>query len=475
MAFISSKNKQIASLEFDPIGGLNLSMPGHSIHEKELTEAYNMIYAPNDGALSTRPAFRAEAATPAPGGIQNMTQYLGFLMCSCTDGKLYSFDMASKVFAEVCALQPGTAASMIIFNDKLLIADGGKLRSWDGAALVELAGDLNPTIVEEIGSRVVINSTKTGENDAVYFSKPEDETGWDTSADAIGLRAGYGDGMTVNSFSVIGTDLIVSKVGLSRAIIYRVNTAGEPTAWKVNKLISDTSSGGRFMMVAIPGEIVYLNADSELRSLAGVQEYGDIQIMNAGEKINPGLVELVNDGFNPSNLDYLSSNDMLAIIFNGRAYCYFHAKKTFTYIDSLDMGVRINCACDFEDKPYFGADNGMLYRWDNGSSKDEVTTGVLSDFPSKATSKLFVVPREVVIKRSQFSYNSLAEGSGEILINSTPIKKFGIYATVDMLFDANDDLYWANGDLYSGGANGSVLTIRTVSYTHLTLPTICSV
>jgi len=459
MARISSKHQAIQSFRVDPVEGLNLSQPAHAISDQELTEAYNMVFLPHNGVIATRPAFVyvSDPITPTNDGITNMHQFRDWIICSCKNDKLYAYDVAAKTFDEITTLTPGAVASMITFNDKLIIADGGYLRSWDGTTVEDL-NQLMPSVVVEIGSRVCINDTS--DPDAIYLSAPENETDWDTNGNAIGLRAGYGDGMEVNGLAVMGADLIVSKVGKGNAFLYRLNTGGDPANWKVSKLISDTASDNVFTISSLPNAVMYLNSDGELRTVTGVQQYGDIRMMNIGEKVNPGLNRLQRDGFNPTHLKYLSSQDMLACIFNGRVYAYYHANQRFTYFDSLNMGVRVDCCTDFKDEPYWGGDNGRIYRWEDNASVDTISDGLTARFESKLRSKLFVVPGEAIIKKSHLSYNNLAAGIASVLINNTTIKHLLLLNAVWYLYDANIDLFDANMDLYSGGTAGDIITIR---------------
>jgi hypothetical protein len=272
--------------------------------------------------------------------------------------------------------------------------------------------------------------------------------------------------MEVNGLAVMGADLIISKVGKGNAFLYRLNTNGAPENWAVKKMISDTSADNIFTLEEVPNAIMYLNSDGELRTVTGVQQYGDIRMMNIGEKVNPGMNQLLLDGFNPTHLRYLPSQDMMACIFDGRVYAYYHATQRFTYFDSLNMGIRIKCCTDFKDEPYWGADNGRIYRWEDNASTDMVQENLPVKFESRIRSKLFVVPGEAIIKKSHLSYNNFAAGLASVLINNTTIKHLLLYNAVWYLYDANIDLAAADMDLYSGGTAGDIITIRNRTRVH---------
>ena len=450
-------------VSFDPTGGLNLSVPPHAILDNEMSSTYNTVYSPDNGKLVTRPSFRCYTKDPIPGGagITNMIEFMGDVICSANNGKVYAYRTADSppVFEEIhVMLSSGVTPSFLIFNEKLLIADGAGIYGFDGSAATEITTAIKPDSLSEVSNRVVANNTD--ELDEVWFSKPEDETGWDTAAEAISLRAGYGDGMSVNGLAVLGSDVFVSKVGRGRRMMYRINVSGPATEWKVMNLVSDTSANGPLLITGIPNNVVYINQDSELRGIAGIQEYGDLKMKNAGEKINPGLMTANESGYPPSMLKYLPSWDMTAIIFSGRVYAYYPAQERFTYFDSLTMGIRVNACCDYDNEPIWGADNGHIYTWGDGFSSDEVTWGNYKEYPSRIRSKTFHIPGEMVLKKSRLSFNHLAEGTGLLEVNGTVIKRFGIDVPGWFLFDANMDLADANMDLYTSDTKADVRTIR---------------
>ena len=468
-------------LHFSPEGGLNLSQPPHAIAENELVSAYNYYFAPETGVLTTRPPFRCYSSNPVPGtgakGILNIHAFQEFLICSSEDGNLYAYDLriGEATFQTFILLRPIANAGIFLnFNKSLLWVDGTGLYKWDGVTttiaittLLDSASTpaITPTALAEVNSRVIINNTTDapGEKDAVYLSAPEDETSWNTGgsgATAVGLRAGYGDGMEVNGLAVLGKDVIISKTGLGKRFMYRVNIDGPATGWTVYNLAADTSANNPLHITAVPNNILYLNQDHELRGIAGIQEYGDLRMSNAGEKINPALVSFVNDGFAPSMIRYMPSLDVLLAIFDGRFGVFHYATGRFSTMDSLEMGIRLMSACEYDGEPCFGGDNGHIYHFSNSGSQDEGLPGVYTDFTSRLKSKTHRLPGEVLIKRSHLSINHVAEGEGRFEINGTVVKRFGIMAPGWYLFDALSFLADATMELYTAGTTSQVLSIK---------------
>ena len=400
----------------------------------------------------------ATGGTAVP--IKNMLQFEDTIICS-TEACLIEYDVSGDSFSQIATLS--AVASMIVFNDVLIFVDGTGIYSWDGTSVTTLSSTIKPTAISEIVNRVVVNCSS--DEDAIYFSGPEDETDWDTaSGDAIGLRAGYGDGMSVNGLAVMGQDLIVSKAGAGKRFLYRVNVSGASTGWLVQKLISDTSASGPLLISAVPNNVLYINESAELRGIAGVQEYGDIQAMNVGERINPRLVAWNDNALSPSMLRYLPSYDILAIMFSGYCFAYHPATKRFTSFDGIEAGITVLSCCDYNNVPYFGSKSGLIYRWDTTRSKDEPEQEVDVAFSSKVTSKKFYLPGDAIIKRTDIALTSIAEGAGVVEAvgpNSTVVlAELTLAASGEFLYAATGDLYDATGYLNTGGAEGSFTTSR---------------
>jgi len=474
MAQISNKNQQIVPIMFNPVGGLNLALPPNMIADQEMKQANNFIYLPHSGQIAVRPGFSCLTDTPAPDSILNMHAFEDMIVCSVADGKVYSYDIAGDIFTPIHDIGASLVATFLTFNNFLLIADGAGLYKWAGIdPPVEITKIIHPTTLTEINNRVVMNDAT--DKDAVYMSGPEDEEDWDTvSGAAVMLRAGYGDGMTVNGLSVLGTDLIVSKAGSGKKFIYRISTAGEPTQWSVHKLITDTSADGKLLIDAIPNGIMYVNEDAELRSLVGVQEYGDIRMMNAGEKLNPLLASVARNGFRPSMIRYSPSFDMLVIIFSGMVGFYFHASKRFTTL-TFDKG-ELYCCCDYSDELFWGSYNGHIYRWNESSATDEYLPGELEEFEGNIKSKVYAFPGESLVKKAGVSYSNFVEGTGTVRINSVKVIDFDVLGSPWYLFDADDtQLYDANMQLYDRGEADSSKSTRNKCrqkdfFIHVTIP-----
>ena len=462
MAFRSSKHRQVVPEHINPIGGLRLDVPPQSIATEELTVAHNMMYMPGHNTLSTRPAFRSLANTPLNAELKNMIAFEGELYISTSIYRIYRFNLSSQGYTFVSNTNSGSAVAFLVFNNKLLWVDGSGIYSWDGSTKATLTTAIKPTAISEILSRVVVNDTL--DPDAVYFSGPEDETDWDTSAGAaVGIRAGYGDGMAVNALAVLGQDVLVSKVGLGKRFIYRCNTAGVmPEQWQTMKLVSDTAAIGPLLFAPTPNDVLYINEDYQLRALSGITQYGDIRSANAGEKINPALSQLKLDGKAPSLMRYLPSLDAMAGIFSGTVGLYYPEKMRFTMIDLLESGSKILCCCDMNNEPFWGSDTGQIYQFSESQGDDSTSFNSAVPIGGKMRTKLYHIQGDVIIRRVDLGITSLAKGHGifEIVRPSQPdiiLFEFDLEKEADLLYSANGLLNDANDFLYEGGAKSEII------------------
>jgi hypothetical protein len=365
MAKSSVKQQRItpAVIAFD--GGLNLADNPDALADNQMADVLNMYYEDGRTVLTTRPGL-VHAAGPAPNGagIVKLHWYekdvlTGMLVAASSDGKLYKLDggAAPPAWSLITSLdQPGIVPGLVTFHGKLVIADGGPhLRAYDGQSVVTLAGSPSATMLVEIGGRLAANSAS--DLDGVTLSGPYDETDWDVDlGGAVFLRAGYGDGLRVTGFGVIGQDLIVFKSGDSGKRILRLQTAGQTTGWSLTQLSKNlTAHSGH--AVEFVGNNLFFAGPGGVMDLAGVQQYGDIQVGGVGRPINPGL-----NGKRVAELRFLPKLAvMLAFIEGDSQVLVFHPhNQTWTRLDF--QGLFLSSACQAGENVYLAGQNGRLYR-----------------------------------------------------------------------------------------------------------------
>ncbi len=469
MATRSSKHANLIPTHIIPTGGLNVALPGIAIADNELQTARNFIYSPTTGRLRVRPPVSCVTATPLASAITNLHYYVknattAFLVCSCANNKNYYLN-GSNAWVELGAIAANSIPSFLTFNNLVLWADGAGLYSWDGITtsitITTITTALKPDAIYEMASRVVINDT--ADYDAVYFSGPEDETDWDTSGgDAIGLRAGYGDGLNVNAFSGFGTDLIVSKGGKGKCF-YRVSTVGTSSDWTTEKLVNDTSANHNRMIAGLPNDIIYVDTNT-VKSLAGVQEYGDIQVMNKGEKVNKEIHAAYNSSASAYFVRNLPSLDMVFIGFGGTIYVYYPAFGTFTTI--IYGSETITSVIDADGTVYLGNSGGDLYKWDESATQDELIPSTDSDYTAVMKTKEFrFAGGEGIVRRIETSLETINSGVATLELVKTDgatklLKTFTLDDSKTYLYDRTGDLYAWTEDLAEEGTGPLISTSR---------------
>ena len=208
-------------------------------------------------------------------------------LIAVSGSKLYYYN--SGALTEIGAIADASVKpAFLTFNGKLLIADGSSaIRTWDGTTYTTIAGSPAADCLATVRNRVVANHVS--EPDSVYLSSPNDETGWTTTGTAVGLRAGYGDGLKVNGFAVLGDDVFVSKVGRTtdrQKKIYRLNVAASVTSsWYLEPFSAHNAFTSKHTVANAYNNIFFAD-DNGFKTVKGIQEYGDLAVLPAGIKIN---------------------------------------------------------------------------------------------------------------------------------------------------------------------------------------------
>lgn len=400
-------------------GGLNLADNPDSLADNQLSGVINMYYEDARSVLSTRPGLVC-AAGPVPDGSGILRLHWfeqgdlsGVLVAATSGGNLYRLDESGgeAAWEHITGLaQPGLNPSLATFHGRLVIADGGpSLRAWDGREVAALEDSPSSTALAEIGGRLAANSAS--DLDGVAFCGPCDETDWDIAqGGAAFLRAGYGEGLRVTGFGVIGQDLIVFKSGDSGKRVMRVQTSGPPSEWSVSELSRNlTAHGGH--AVEFVGNNLFFAGPGGIMDLAGVQQYGDIQVGGAGRPVNPVL-----GGKHVGELRFLPRFAvMLAFIQGDSRVLAFHPhNQAWTVLDF--QGLFLATACQAGERVFLAGQNGRLYRLGPGESRDEVEDGVFADIRGMARSRVFSGNGGMVLRRARLSFEAVTPGSGRLQV-----------------------------------------------------------
>lgn len=452
----SSKHLTETGVHIVPTGGLNLVGGPADISDNELRRAHNLVYSPETGKLRVRPGFRFWKWRPAIGVyFQNMFWYSAqdLIIGQASNHGLYSSPATPGGSWTQIATVDGTTA-FIEFNGKLIFADGELLRSWDGTTFESLADGVKPNAIVEMDGRIVINDT--ADKDAVWFSKPYDETGWDTNDGAVFIRCGYGDGLYVNGLAYIGHDLIVSKDGHAQRI-YRIMTAGSSDQWQVTKLIDRASCESPLAIEAIHSDVLFLDK-GKLKNISAVQQYGDLKLFSLGAKINTEMSKRWFDGEDARFIRHIPALDQVWMSYGNDVFIYHISSQAFTTVSLAKK--RITSVLNTMDNVIVSSEVGHCYIVDETLFEDELEQGVRISFEGIMRTKEFRFPMaEAIIKRIQMSFEAITEGNGLIEVVVTGGRSLGYlpityravklyYGSADMTYGDMDTLYGLSGGAY---------------------------
>ena len=424
------KTASVTQLNVSFTGGLNVASSEWSIADTDAQRILNFIFDPDSKVPEVRPGTTCQTAAAAGASIRALYLYEKSLTVKYLIGvygaKIYYLSGTSlDAWTEIGAIASATVVpTFLTVNTKLLIADGGTgIKTWDGTTYGSIASSPNASTMVMIRNRIACNHV--GEPDSVYLSAPNDETGWDTTSTAIGLKAGYGDNLAVNCLIPFGNDLIISKKGNATQKTYRLNTgSAEETAdyWYVAEIPGNICAQNEQSM-----EVAYNNlfmfTSYGIKSLKGVTEYGDIQSDQIGRKVNPRFA----DGGTCHFMKYIPSYNSIWISVGSK---FFTARL-------LDGDTELSCTelyfeqgqidsiCIDGSTIYLGGNNGYLYKIDDNESTDETAPDVTENYSAIIRGKRFNLgANSITLRKTTMRLTPISAGTVTLCVykdDGTPV------------------------------------------------------
>lgn len=513
-----TKHAQVSPIQMVLNGGLNYSSTPTNLADNEVRRANNFIYDPSTDSLMTRPGTVCQTAATCDGtnpilaiypyehsasetfliGVCNGNLYYlsasleGYIISE--DGEKIITESGEGVVEETATLggplnawtligsltDTTTAPSFLTFNTKLLIADGGStIKTWDGTTYGTIAGSPKATALAMIKNRVVANHID--EPDSVYLSSSNDAetahttgvTGaWYTNGGtAVGLKAGFGDNLTVKGFGVYGDDLMVFKKGKALKRIYRVNVSdATTTSWYV-KPVSENNSAQNAQSVAEAWNNIFFVDNDGFKSIKGTDIYGDLAVDSIGNKINNLFTSQTVCDF----MTYIPKYNTIWFGMGDRTYCYTERPTTDSstgsastepaFTDLTFKQGRIRSICQLEDNVYLAGHDGFLYKLDESKSTDAIGASTTVNFTSTVRTKTIAFPAGGILKKLQWYFRPKNSGiasmtvytseTSNVLLKNIVLPGTGIY-----LYDATGYLHDATDYLYGQGAIAWMETTR---------------
>ena len=471
----AAKHENVQHISMVLSGGLNYAQAAANIDDNELKRAMNFIYDPMTDTLITRPGTTCQTTTALGSPILRGYYYekspiVGYHVCA-SGGFLYKVTGAAlDTYTSIGALTDATTVpSFLTFNNKLLIADGGtRIRTWDGTTYGTIATSPPATALSMIKNRVVANASD--ELDSVYFSAPNDAEGasaWDTAVTAIGLKAGYGDSLTVNAFAVLGDDLIVSKVGDKEKRTYRVNVASATASeWYVQDLSQNNAAQSAQTIISAWNNVFFVDTNG-FKSIKGTDTYGDLQVDPVGRKIST----IFQQNYDSDSISYIPAYNAIWFNIGGRVFCYTERPDQETgqmisaFTDLLFTWDRCTSVYQAGDDVFLTGWDGLLHKLDDSISTDETTPGVTANYTSAVRTKTFSFFVDGILRKLQWYLNPKSAGTGLIYgctedETKTLLKTVTITAEGEYLYDSTGDLEAADDELYDTGSSSWIETSR---------------
>lgn len=430
----SSKHRNTIPISFSLSQGENLADSNHAIGDNEAARLYNFIYRVGSKIPIVRPAIRQVTVTndfSTP--ITTLHTYVkdastSYLIAVSGDNLYY---LSGTTWTLISALESGSEPQMITFNGSLLVADGnsGGIGKWTGAAWSRIAGSPEATAIIEHENRVCANNANATGLDEVDFSKVEDETGWTYTAGggAVRIRAGYGDGLLVNSLSSMFGNVIVSKTsiqysGKGARMMYRVATgdsaydAASAQTWKAEELFPMTSAFTNRCMITADNNTYYL-ADEGFCEIVATDRYADLSNRQIGAKVNRALELRVVPNY--WGLYWIPLWGCVAIFQkeNREAHLYWpwltdpSGYRTGGF-SRIGMSTVIwHAITQFDDKIYLAGSDGYLYQIGTDNQYQDTPAGVATTIAADWESKNFDFGYEGLVKRCETLYEPLTDGT----------------------------------------------------------------
>ncbi len=421
---ISSKHPATKTIQFvDFSGGLNLAVPPEVIANNECVALYNFEFEPSSGVLKTREGL--EKLGELANSIDSM--YYGRniqQLLVMSDNQLYKY--STGTFTLIGSLSGTKTPIYCEWENKVLIASGGALQSYDGTTLTTISGAPNSDYVNVQYGRVIVSQEGS---DYLYWSGVGDETQWDfTSNKALMLEVGYKDGGNIIAVQMLSRDIVVFK---DNGRIYRV--VGPYPDWVVYEVANKVSGLSRLSTTSIGDYLVFLDSDG-VKTLQTVMEYGDLRATSIGDKINKWIVKNTMKDYARLWHSKRKGQVWIRAQDDKFVYVYHYLLNAWTIFYFKDQ---CNALAEDAYNLYVALGN-ILYKMndlihtDNGESIQSrlITKRLFSNFP-------------FLVKKIKFAYEGLEDGSVNIQINNY-YRNITIQKGGDIAYSDNDIAYLDN-------------------------------
>ena len=444
---LSQKHSNVTPISFtDFSGGINISKSGEAIADNELQSAENFEFNYLNGALSTVPGF--VSVFDASADISSMF-YLPFdnTFLYTVGSAIWVTNLSTKT--NIGHLNGVDVPDYEIFNDKVLIASGANLQSWDGSTLKDIpipgvtTGAIYPFIVKENDGRLMVVDEA---DDYLYWSGIGDEENWtfdNTDSNAKFLEVGYQDGCKIRAATKLSQDIIVYKNNDKNTKPKIMRVQGTYPDWQVLNVAESECSVNKFTSIAAENDVFFFGV-SGFKALSTVTAYGSVKSYDAGKNVNSFLSK--NFNFENARMWHVPLKNQIWIkLQNDRyVYMYHYANKAFTF-RRLVTG-DITALANINDDVYVAIGQKIL-KMDEGVFAEDGTPYIGILRPKRLTAQ-----NNFLILRAFINAETLGVGSAVLTIGRCPIQL--------NLSEVGVPIYGDVGDIY--GDTGLIWEDNTV-------------
>lgn len=380
----------VSTAEFTLTQGVNYGLSPIDLSPNELARSINFFYPRQTRRLTTRPpmdACTSDANSLSNPIIKGVSYYNGttqYMVCA-SGGKVYYMTKATldttPAWTEIGNLTDSTTKpSFLTFNGLLLIADGGTaIRYWDGTVYGTLSNSPSGcTALLEARNAVWANSD---EADSIYISTVEfTGTDFDQGGGSIVIKAGFGDGLSVNAFSVApgGTAIVVSKANNEQAE-YQLRlvdvTAVDRANWRVSDPFINKEAAQNAHGMLTTSNSVFFFDETGIKRVEPTDQYGDLQS-------NPIFGDRINKTFESfsatvSEITYLPTLTAFMLLIKNHPQQYLYFPRNNGWCPWRLADIIINSVTTIDETIYLFSEDGILYKLneDKTAATDEITQG----------------------------------------------------------------------------------------------------
>lgn len=337
-------NQQIIS-RADFSGGLNTSSAVEMIADNELADCVNMDVDQSTKLLKTT---GGTETVYKPNYIIMHAIYDKINKCFLlVDDKRNVYRSDLQTTSNSLGTLNGTIAPKYTeWEDGVLIAAGGALQYYNGKTLTTITKSETstydpPTDAEGVyirAGRVLIDH----QNEIVY-SGIGDETQWsqdnnDPSKSKF-IETGYKDGGTIIGMTSLSNSIIVIK---SNNRIYKVS--GEYPNWAISEISRNVDCRNRLAFCAVVDNTVILGKN-RLQIITTTDEYGDMKVINVGEKIATDIARLPDDVkvvfVPPLNQVWIIADDGLVFVYDLTFSSFYKRQFNSPVIDVISINEQV--------------------------------------------------------------------------------------------------------------------------------------